>query len=328
MRLIRKIRFGCKIFSHKITGIGIMLTRQCNLRCKYCNTIKDDNGIHLNVAQWKKIIDKFIRNGHLQFVFTGGEPLLYEGVFELIDYTYDKAMTSLITNGVLLNESNIRQLSRLDFLNISLDDINEDTISEKFDVSKLGLISDFSKRFDVRVCIITCVTAKNVTRVAELIETVSKYEFDFLISPIHSNKGRYVYRGYNPELEFRTEEDFKHLKDLQSRLLHMKAQGRRIAESNDFIKDMSNYAKNKFRMWCLAGEDYFCINNDGYIMACHDTMPSDVNALEFSDYEEMKKSVKKPIPKDCNCFYDCYYNRALFKKNPVKFLREVGLRRT
>lgn len=327
MRLTRKIRFGCKVFTHKITGIGIMLTRQCNLSCKYCNTVKDDNGKHLNVSQWKKIIDKFIRFGHLQFVFTGGEPLLYKGVYELIDYTYDKAITSLITNGIVLNENNIRQLHKLDFLNISLDDINKDTISKKTDVNKLELISDFSQRFNVRICVITCVTAKNVTRVPELIETISKYKFDFLISLIHSNKEMHVYRGYNPDLEFRTEEDFENLKDLQLRLLGMKTQGHRIAESDDFIKGMSNYVKDHFRMHCLAGEDYFCINNDGYIMACHDTMPSNVNALEFNDYGEMKRAVKKTIPKDCNCFYDCYYNRALFRKNPVRFLTEVALHR-
>ena len=85
------------VFGKKIAGIGLILTRKCNMTCAYCGIIKHKKK-ELNIVQWKTIIDKFISFGHRHFIFTGGEPFLYKGLWELIKYTYPKTLISVITN--------------------------------------------------------------------------------------------------------------------------------------------------------------------------------------------------------------------------------------
>jgi len=323
MKLARKIKFGSKIFTHKLTGIGIILTRDCNLNCTYCQVIKQNNHRNLKLGQWKQIIDNLIKNKYLQFVFTGGEPLLYPHIFELIDYTYPKALTSLITNGTLLTKENIGKLKNLDFLNISLDALPNDTSFKKTAFKQLPLIYDFAKKFKRKVFIITCITKKNIEQIPEIIRIISHYKFDFRISMLHSGGENHSYRGYHPELDFRTEEDMEKIKTFQHQILEMKAQGYRIAESTSFINDIMYHVKKSFQMDCWASEDYFCINNDGYLMACHDSLPSQINALDNYTLTDMKANLKKTLPSDCTCFYDCYYNRALFRKNPLKFFKTL-----
>ena len=62
MKLSRLLKFGPKIFTHKLTGVGIILTRKCNLSCRYCNVVKKNNNNELSIDQWKKVIDKFVYN--------------------------------------------------------------------------------------------------------------------------------------------------------------------------------------------------------------------------------------------------------------------------
>ena len=110
MGVLRNLKFGIRIPTHKISGVGIILTRRCNLECDYCNVIRSNNKKELKTEEWKKIITKFIKNKHIHFVFTGGEALLYPGIFELIDFTSKHALVSLISNGKLLTQENLKRL--------------------------------------------------------------------------------------------------------------------------------------------------------------------------------------------------------------------------
>jgi radical SAM protein with 4Fe4S-binding SPASM domain len=65
-------------------------------------------------------------NKNMEFVPLGlGEPLLYDGIFDLMDRVIAKKI--LVTNGVLLNERACKRLlASTDFINISLNATNED----------------------------------------------------------------------------------------------------------------------------------------------------------------------------------------------------------
>lgn len=314
MKLQRVLKLGTKhLLGYTLDGVGLNLTRRCNLSCPYCKIINQPKK-ELTVKDWKMIIKKFVDNKHEHFIFTGGEPLLYEGVYELISYTSKYAATSLITNTSLLTEETFTQLKDLDFLTFSCDALESDVL-QKNTLNKLPLIEKQCKKYSIKPSAIITITSQNVDEVPLIIKRLKKYDVSSLLSLIHSDKGDYDFRGYAPSLEFKTREDIANLEKLQTTLLTMKKNGFRIAEQDAFINNMTTYAQKKYQMQCPATQNFFTIDTDGYIKACHDTKPSKVNALTFTNYNTMKKTVQETIPKQCTCYYDCYFNSQHRMKN-------------
>ena len=75
------------------------ITNKCNENCKFCyRKICNDNTLNQN----KKIFDNLSQIKVDKITFSGGEPLLYENLFELVDYIKLKQPNiklSLTTNG-------------------------------------------------------------------------------------------------------------------------------------------------------------------------------------------------------------------------------------
>lgn len=62
------------------------ITNRCNLRCKMCD-IPYGEIEELSTEQWMGVIKDASRLGAQTVVFSGGEPLLREDIFELISFT-------------------------------------------------------------------------------------------------------------------------------------------------------------------------------------------------------------------------------------------------
>ncbi len=312
MRASRYCKFGFRYLrGYKPEGVGLILTRRCNIDCSYCK-IKDNSRRHeeLKPDEWKQIISKFIENKHMHFIFTGGEPLLYEGVFDLIDFASREAATSMITNTLLLNRDTFSRLKGLDYLTFSCDTKTKDNSLKKDTMERFKMISEESRKYDIKPSVIITITSKNTNEIVPLIREASRYDISVLLSLIHSDEGDFDFRGHAPYLEFKTEDELHELKDLQENLIKMKREGYKIAESDHFILNMVSYASGRYQISCPATDPFFTIDCDGLIKPCHDIKSSDVNAKDFSDYHEMKRKVAESLPKECNCYYDCYINRS------------------
>lgn len=92
--------------------IGINLTRRCNLNCEYCyigkyiNTESEfNNELDISIDLVKNKIEYF----NIDTVYlTGGEPLLYPKLDELIEYLYKKNITiNIATNGLLITRKTL-----------------------------------------------------------------------------------------------------------------------------------------------------------------------------------------------------------------------------
>ena len=68
------------------------LTYQCNHTCLFCSCpweAPDSKFIkyaELTLQDWKNITSSLARKGITSFAFSGGEPLLFNGIFELIQH--------------------------------------------------------------------------------------------------------------------------------------------------------------------------------------------------------------------------------------------------
>jgi PqqA peptide cyclase len=100
------------------------LTYQCRLRCVYCSNPVQvaQAATALGTQDWLRVIDEAAELGALQIHFTGGEPLLFDDLEQLVRRARDKQLyTNLITSAVPLTRERLVALERagLDHVQLS-----------------------------------------------------------------------------------------------------------------------------------------------------------------------------------------------------------------
>ena len=117
-------------FGRKIEYMRISLTNNCNLRCSYCMPEKRISDVHFfPMNQVLRCVESAVSLGITHFRLTGGEPLCYPKIEELLcKIKQIKGVDSvhLTTNGVLLKEkaAQLKQAG-IDSINVSLDTPDE-----------------------------------------------------------------------------------------------------------------------------------------------------------------------------------------------------------
>ena len=88
-----------------LKNLMINITEKCNLTCKHCYiTNKKPTDFHFD--KLKEIIQEFYELQGIKLVLTGGEPLLYSHLNELMKYLIEiPLMKVLLSNGVLINQN-------------------------------------------------------------------------------------------------------------------------------------------------------------------------------------------------------------------------------
>ena len=198
-------------YERNIDYARISLTDKCNLRCVYCmpeDKLNENNLINdtLSFNDYKFIINGLSQVGIKKIKFTGGEPLLYPHLIELIKYAHYECNIddiSITTNGIGLNEIAYElKRSGLKSVNISLDSLK----SYKYkSITRGGNLTDVLK--SINRCLelgikvkINCVVIKrfNDDEVYDFIEMANYYPIDVrFIELMPLGEGEYFYEnGY------------------------------------------------------------------------------------------------------------------------------------
>ncbi len=159
------------------------VTSRCNLRCKHCyNAEKYFNKVFekndLSLYQCKEVIDKIKKMKFDHIHLLGGEPLIREDIYDIIEYAVNAGITVTInTNGTLLSENNIDKLieSGISQITISLDstieEVNDDIRGkgtyQRVIKNILSLNEKLKNNDDVLVQIATVITKKNSKDIPE-----------------------------------------------------------------------------------------------------------------------------------------------------------------
>ncbi|MFA5231086.1 MAG: radical SAM protein [Candidatus Omnitrophota bacterium] len=101
----------------------ISITNRCNLRCRMCD-IPCGEIDELPTSRWKDVIKDACRLGAQTVVFSGGEPLLREDIYELIFFTKENGLSACVTsNGVLIDDRVAGRLydSGVNVVNVSVE---------------------------------------------------------------------------------------------------------------------------------------------------------------------------------------------------------------
>jgi len=110
----------------KVRVLQIHPTRRCNLRCLHCysSSAPEERDV-FPIALLRGAVTDAAAEGYTVAGFSGGEPILYKQLSELLEHAHACGLLTTVTsNGMLLNEERIEMLEgRADLLAISLDGV-------------------------------------------------------------------------------------------------------------------------------------------------------------------------------------------------------------
>ncbi|MEJ2544983.1 MAG: radical SAM protein, partial [Calditrichaceae bacterium] len=103
-------------------------TNACNLRCQMCgqwsetgyltNNIKDHHD-QMDIAIWKGLVDEIAGHDIRLLLIRGGEPFLYPGIMELLEYIHGRNIfMSIDSNGMLIHKY-VEELIKLGNMHIT-----------------------------------------------------------------------------------------------------------------------------------------------------------------------------------------------------------------
>uniref|UniRef100_A0A7C3RDE5 Radical SAM protein n=1 Tax=Archaeoglobus fulgidus TaxID=2234 RepID=A0A7C3RDE5_ARCFL len=98
------------------------ITNRCNLRCLHCYASANSDVRELTTEQCFQILDSLAEFKVPLILFSGGEPLLRDDIFEIAGYAKKKGIKSVLsTNGTLIDRDVVENLRVFEYVGVSLD---------------------------------------------------------------------------------------------------------------------------------------------------------------------------------------------------------------
>ena len=140
-------------FGREIDYLRVSVTDNCNLRCIYCMSEKENNFLKkyekLTDDEIYRVVKESANLGIKKIRITGGEPLVRAGIVKLIGKINEIPGIEeiyLTTNGILLGDKlEELKLNGLKGVNISLDSLEEDKFNK---LTRLGNLNNVLEAID------------------------------------------------------------------------------------------------------------------------------------------------------------------------------------
>lgn len=168
--------------------ISLNFTKKCNLRCKHCLTSADERDKNeLTTEDFFRLIDEMKKVGTFFITFGGGEPLLRDDLFEVMEHGRKNFIAvSLVTNGTLITKEIAQRLNKLDLdtITISVDGLekNHEFIRGKGTfwktVKGLKILREYCKT--AKLAIRFTVNNKNVGECQDVIKLAEDLSLDMI----------------------------------------------------------------------------------------------------------------------------------------------------
>jgi MoaA/NifB/PqqE/SkfB family radical SAM enzyme len=289
-RSLREFARGLVHTAHPLL-VQIIPIRRCNIDCGYCNEY-DKVSPPVPTDVLKRRIDHLAGLGTSVVAFSGGEPMLHPDLDALIRHIRAHGMMAgLITNGYFLVPNRIQALNRagLDFLQISIDNIEPDEVSKKslrvLD-KKLQNLKDYAA-FDVNINSVLGGGIQNPEDARTINTRARELGFSTSIGIIHDGSGRLkplgpVERKVFDDVSAMISGPLQIFKNLYSGITNFQA----------------NLADGKPNEWrCRAGARYLYVCEDGLVHYCSQQRGYPGVPLESYTVEEIRRAFA--TPKSC-----------------------------
>jgi len=242
------------------------MTGQCNMGCKHCcSNAKNTYICNLSESRAKDIVNQMIDEGVSSLYISGGEPLLWDPLYDFISYSKNNNMKviSLATNGKLINRDSANRLkdSGIDKVLVSLDSHIE-SVHNKLRENKMAFSSAKNAIYELSynnifVRVGSIIWSGNVDYLEEMTEAISKMGVDEITFSWLMKTGR---AKNHPELFIPKEKYFEI--------------GNKLTEIKEKFKNQIYVTYHRFEtidknaIGCKGGESFIHINPEGYVSPC------------------------------------------------------------
>lgn len=188
-------------------------TLRCNLFCKHCYSSSGPNVRSRDLDRWTLIdvISDAYNLGYTAVSFSGGEPLLYEGLLDLLIHAKSLGMkTTVTTNGTIVNKEIVRKLKAyVDIIAISLDgppEIHNATRGSKHAFDSLQIGVELIRNAQIRFGFIYTLTRKNWEQLLLMSEFAHKSGASLIqIHPLElEGRASYMMKSDSPDEDLLT----------------------------------------------------------------------------------------------------------------------------
>ena len=281
--------------------VQIIPIRRCNIDCGYCNEY-DRVSPPVPTDLMKKRIDKLAALGSSVVAFSGGEPMLHPDLDELIRHIRARGMLAgLITNGYFLVPKRIETLNEagLDFLQISIDNVEPDDVSKKSLRLLDRKLQDLRRHatFDVNINSVVGGGIRNPEDARTINNRARQLGFSTSVGIIHDGSGRLkplgpVERRVFDEVSAAVSGPWQVAKNLYSGI-------RRFQD---------NLADGKPNVWrCRAGARYLYVCEDGLVHYCSQQRGYPAVPLETYTIDDIRREFDTPKACAPYCTVGCVH---------------------
>jgi MoaA/NifB/PqqE/SkfB family radical SAM enzyme len=289
-RSVREFVRGLADTAHPLL-VQIIPIRRCNIDCGYCNEY-DKVSAPVPTATMVRRIDKLAELGTSVVAFSGGEPMLHPDLDDLIRHIRARGMMAgLITNGYFLVPRRIGELNGagLDFLQISIDNVEPDEVSKKSLRVLDRKLQDLREHaeFDVNINSVLGGGIKNPEDARTINTRARELGFSTSIGIIHDGSGRLKPLGPGERAVFDAVSagingPWQIFKNLYSGI-------------TNFQDNLADGQPNEWR--CRAGARYLYVCEEGLVHYCSQQRGYPAVPLESYSMDDIRREFA--TPKSC-----------------------------
>lgn len=260
------------------------ITKECNISCTHCyNKERYNNSIRKSIdSEYIKVIDEIKRNGFERIHFLGGEPLMSHYLLDSIEYATKQGLdTSMVSNGLLLNEVTISKLlkTNLSSISISIEGVNSETHDHIRGIGSFDkTIENVKKMISMRnlmnknlsIGLSYTLTKQNIEQSNELIEFASSLGVDSVAISKLSNEGA-ASENWN-DIYLSEMESLKAMEDITVGKfnypnVHLILDCKKLFKEY-LYKKYSMELASKFESKCRGGKEQYYITAFGDVLPC------------------------------------------------------------
>lgn len=286
----------------------------------------------LTADNWKEAVSELcgLFGNHGEIVLSGGEPLLKEGIFDLIDFCKKKGLKTIMpSNAFLINEETAKLISEsgLDQISISLDSYREETHdfirgvrgAHKRVLDAVDNLRKFSGA--LRIEIITVISGVNMGEIIDHVEWVKQrgnidsLYFQTIARPFFSSADKYWHNS--EEFNFLWPKDMAEMRRIMDNLVQLRERTGMISNSASQLKLFKSYFENPDKRVgvkkCRLGDFVINIDQAGNIFLCCFDKPignikkDDINTLWYSQEAERARDRMHSCALACNNIVNCFF---------------------